>query len=83
MVFVESGKLDEKISYWTRIAIIRSLQQPFDFILLDEPFSHLDEHNRHLAMALIEAEAKKRNAAIILADLKQIDYFNADSILFL
>lgn len=66
-----------------RIAIIRSLQQPFDFILLDEPFSHLDEHNRHLAMELIEAEAAKRKAAIILADLKQIEYFNADRILFL
>src|SRR5581483_8953158 len=26
-----------------RIAIIRSLQQPFSFLLLDEPFSHLDE----------------------------------------
>jgi len=28
-----------------RIAIIRALQQPFDFIVLDEPFSHLDEDN--------------------------------------
>ena len=25
-----------------RIAIIRALQQPFNFIILDEPFSHLD-----------------------------------------
>ena len=37
-----------------RIAIIRALQQPFDFILLDEPFSHLDENNRMKAMSLIE-----------------------------
>jgi putative ABC transport system ATP-binding protein len=66
-----------------RIAIIRSLQQPFDFLLLDEPFSHLDECNRQKAMKLIEAEAAKRNAAIILADLKPIEYFNADSILHL
>ena len=28
-----------------RIAIIRALQQPFNFIILDEPFSHLDEDN--------------------------------------
>jgi len=60
-----------------RLAIIRSLQQPFDFLLLDEPFSHLDENNRHKAMQLIEAEANERGAAIILADLKKIDYFKA------
>lgn len=61
-----------------RIAIIRSLQQPFDFLLLDEPFSHLDDRNRELAMELIEEEAGLRKAAIILADLKATDYFKAD-----
>ena len=66
-----------------RIAIIRSLQQPFDFLLLDEPFSHLDENNRHKAMKLIEDEAGKRGAAIILADLKPIEYFNSERTLHL
>ncbi len=61
-----------------RIAIIRSLQQPFDFLLLDEPFSHLDDRNRELAMELIEEEAGLRKAAIILADLKATSYFKAD-----
>ena len=28
-----------------RVAFIRCLCQPFDFILLDEPVSHLDENN--------------------------------------
>ena len=60
-----------------RIAIIRALQQPFDFILLDEPFSHLDDANRKLAMALIEEEAELRKAGIILADLKTTDHFNS------
>lgn len=60
-----------------RIAIIRALQQPFDFILLDEPFSHLDENNRMKAMNLIEHCAVQNNAAIILADLKPIEYFKA------
>ena len=66
-----------------RIAIIRALQQPFEFLLLDEPFSHLDEANRHKAMELIEEEAATRNASIILADLQQIDYFNATHLLML
>jgi ABC-type lipoprotein export system ATPase subunit len=33
-----------------RIAIIRALMQPFDILLLDEPFSHLDNRNSEIAM---------------------------------
>lgn len=66
-----------------RIAIIRALQQPFQFLLLDEPFSHLDENNRKKAMELMEEEAQSRNAAIILADLKAIEYFKADKTIYL
>lgn len=79
------GKLCNTCSYGEqqRIAIIRALQQPFDFLLLDEPFSHLDENNRQLAMQLMEEEAAERNAAIILTDLKKIEYFKAERILYL
>jgi ABC-type lipoprotein export system ATPase subunit len=61
-----------------RIAIIRALQQPFDFIVLDEPFSHLDEQNSIKAMELIAEEAASRNAAIILADLQVVPFYQAD-----
>lgn len=64
-----------------RIAIIRSLMQPFDFLLADEPFSHLDDNNRTKAMELMQEEASTRNASIILADLKQLDFFNSSRIL--
>jgi putative ABC transport system ATP-binding protein len=79
------NKLCKTCSYGEqqRIAIIRSLQQPFDFLLLDEPFSHLDENNRKKAMELMEEEAAARKAAIILADLKPIEYFNAVKTLYL
>lgn len=60
-----------------RMAIIRALQQPFDFIVLDEPFSHLDEANSQKALALIEEEAAKRNAGIILADLETVPFYKA------
>lgn len=66
-----------------RIAIIRSLMQPFDFILLDEPYSHLDEVNRKKAMDLIYEECEKRNAAMIFADLKPIDFLKGEKILML
>ena len=58
-----------------RVAIIRALMQPFDFLLLDEPFSHLDEKNSQKAMDLMLEEAKARHAAIIFADLERIDWF--------
>lgn len=56
-----------------RIAVIRAFCQPFDFILLDEPFSHLDEVNQSLLMDLIEIEANKNNAGIILTTLHPIE----------
>jgi len=66
-----------------RVAIIRALQQPFDFLLLDEPFSHLDEKNRMKAMSLIVQCAEANNAAIIFADLKPIEFFKANHHYFL
>jgi ABC-type lipoprotein export system ATPase subunit len=58
-----------------RVAIIRSLLQPFDILLLDEPFSHLDNSNAEKAMQLMLEESRLRNATIIFADLERIDYF--------
>lgn len=48
-----------------RVAIIRSICQPFDFILLDEPISHLDENNNRIAADIIQHEASRQGAAII------------------
>lgn len=58
-----------------RIAIIRSLVQPFSWLLLDEPFSHLDEENSRLASALIAEECAKRNAGIVITALGNDDFF--------
>ncbi|HSV09563.1 MAG TPA: ATP-binding cassette domain-containing protein [Hanamia sp.] len=66
-----------------RIAIIRALMQPFDFLLLDEPYSHLDEMNRKKAMELIYEECQKRDAAMIFADLKPLDFLKGEKIVYL
>ena len=59
-----------------RIAIIRALMQPFELLLMDEPFSHLDNANTSKAAELIAEECDKRNAAFILTDLEDDDHFN-------
>lgn len=48
-----------------RVGIIRALCQPFDFLLLDEPVSHLDEGNNRIAAQLVMDEAKEQGAAIL------------------
>lgn len=48
-----------------RVAIVRAICQPFNFIFLDEPVSHLDEKNNAIAALIIEEEAAKQEAGII------------------
>lgn len=61
-----------------RIAIIRALCQPFDFLLLDEPFSHLDEENTRLASSLIQEVCQKQGAGILLVSLGEEYFFAYD-----
>lgn len=61
-----------------RVAIIRALCQPFDFLLLDEPFSHLDTANIEKASALIDSELKRQNAGLIMVSLGDRYLFNYD-----
>jgi ABC-type lipoprotein export system ATPase subunit len=79
------GNLAKTCSYGEqqRIAIIRSLMQPFDFLLLDEPYSHLDDANRQKAMELIYDECKKRGAAMVFADLKMLDFLKEEKVVML
>ncbi len=48
-----------------RVAIIRCLCQPFDFLLLDEPISHLDDLNASIIATLLQTERSVRGATII------------------
>lgn len=48
-----------------RVAIIRSLCQPFDFLLIDEPVSHLDARNNSIVAGLIQEEASRYGASVI------------------
>lgn len=57
------------IGQMQRVALIRALCQPFDFILLDEPVSHLDEANNKIAGQLIYDMARAQGASIIITSV--------------
>ncbi len=54
-----------------RLSIIRALCQPFECLLLDEPFSHLDEKNKAEALKMIIEEIDNRNALAIITTLEK------------
>lgn len=64
-----------------RFALIRSLLQPFEFLLLDEPFSHLDEGNRLKMENMIERFCKANQAGLIITSLGDTGSLTYDSIL--
>jgi len=52
-----------------RVAILRALNRPFNWIVLDEPFSHLDAGNSKIALDLITNVATNQHAGIIVTAL--------------
>lgn len=61
-----------------RVAIVRALCQPFEWLILDEPFSHLDEANSRKCLGLIANETDKQQAAFVLTSLDDDDNFLYD-----
>ena len=74
-----ADKVDAKIGRMSfgqqqRVAMIRSLCQPFDFILADEPISHLDDNNSRIMGDIMMTEAKRQGAGVIVTSIgKHID----------
>lgn len=81
-------KAEKQVKYLSlgqkqRVAILRALCQPFDFLLMDEPFSHLDEENIAILTEIIRKETKANQAGIILTSLGSEYLFDYDTILAL
>lgn len=72
-------KVDAKVGHMSfgqqqRVALMRALVQPFDFILADEPISHLDDNNSRIMGNIIMDEAGKQGAGVIMTSIgKHID----------
>ena len=60
-----------------RVALIRSLCQPFDFLFVDEPISHLDDTNADIMGRIMTEEAARQGAGIIATSIGkhiELDY---------
>jgi ABC-type lipoprotein export system ATPase subunit len=60
-----------------RVALIRALCQPFDFLFVDEPISHLDDTNSEIMGRIMTAEAQRQGAGIIATSIGkhiELDY---------
>lgn len=81
-----ADKVDEKAAKLSfgqqqRVAFIRSLCQPFDFIFLDEPISHLDDDNGSIMSRLLTEEAERQGAGILVTSIGKHIELDYDEIL--
>lgn len=79
-------KWDAKISRMSfgqqqRVALMRALVQPFDFILADEPISHLDDNNSLIMGDIMLAEAKRQGAGVIVTSIGKHMDLNYETVL--
>lgn len=61
-----------------RVAIIRALAQPYEWLIMDEPFSHLDEVNTQLCMKMIHQRTNDLGAGFVLTSLGDDHQFSFD-----
>lgn len=66
-----------------RVALVRSLCQPFDFIFVDEPISHLDDTNSAIVGRILTEEAKRQGAGIIVTSIGKHIEMNYDKVMTL
>ncbi|MFC2299898.1 MAG: ATP-binding cassette domain-containing protein [Segatella oulorum] len=52
-----------------RVALIRALVQPFDFMLVDEPISHLDDKNAAVMAEMMMKEAREQGAGVLVTSI--------------
>lgn len=69
-----ADKLQSKVGLMSfgqqqRVAMVRALCQPFDFLLADEPISHLDDKNSAAMADIMLAEAKRQGAGVIVTSI--------------
>ena len=69
-----ADKMDAKVGRMSfgqqqRVAMIRALVQPFDFLLVDEPISHLDDANSAIMGDIMMEEVRRQGAGVIVTSI--------------
>ena len=67
-------KMHEKVGRMSfgqrqRVAMMRGLAQPFDFLLADEPVSHLDDENGRVMGEIMMDEVRRQGAGVIVTSI--------------
>lgn len=63
-----------------RVALMRALAQPFDFLVVDEPISHLDDTNSSTVLSLIAEQVNRQQAGLIVTSIGKHFNMNYDRI---
>lgn len=72
-------KVDTKVGIMSfgqqqRVALMRALVQPMDFLFVDEPVSHLDDTNARIMADIMMEEATRQGAGVIVTSIgKHVD----------
>ena len=83
-----SDKVDTKVGIMSygqqqRVALMRALAQPIDFLFVDEPISHLDDSNARQMADIMMEEVTRQGAGVVVTSIgKHVD-MNYDKILHL
>jgi len=80
-----ADKMDAKIGHMSfgqqqRVAMIRTLCQPFDFAFVDEPISHLDDTNSAIMGRILMDEAHRQGAGVIATSIGKHMELNYDKV---
>jgi|AntDeeMinimDraft_5_1070356.scaffolds.fasta_scaffold00685_7 putative ABC transport system ATP-binding protein len=77
------NQIDQKVKTLSlgqrqRTAIIRSLCMPYKLLLMDEPFSHLDQVNIRKICDFIETDLQEKGASLLITSLDGEGVFTYD-----
>lgn len=64
-----------------RVAFVRLLAQPADFLLLDEPISHLDEDNSRIMSEMLKEKQEREGAGVIVTSIGNRMPYDYDEII--
>ncbi|NVK63873.1 MAG: ATP-binding cassette domain-containing protein [Flavobacteriales bacterium] len=66
-----------------RVAIVRAMAQPYKWLIMDEPYSHLDIANAERCMNMIHERTIEQNAGFVLTTLGDSHGYSFEQELFL